>query len=291
MLPLLLSAALAPAQPPAAGHEAANPLYKALRDEGIEVGGTARAKLPAPVVADGLDAAGQKAAIQKLIAGDYPWEEFTRNSVVARETVRITNVTPSDPKAPARRLDVGFVVYGDFKATDDEKFLDRLLNNGREGGGGKSLSADDLARRKIVVPPGDREKFGHVEFDILERVRLKVTGRAVWSKNAESVLAAARIDPRFRGDPEFPNEWVSIFKAGGGKAAPPAPYDGAGLYLKITRLAEPAGAMFVEEHVVFAEPTGWFNGANLLRSKLPPVVQNNVRTMRREWLKMSGTGK
>ena len=36
---------------------------------------------------------------------------------------------------------------------------------------------------------------------------------------------------------------------------------------------------------VFAEPTGWFEGANLLRSKLPLVVQNNVRNMRREWLK------
>ena len=41
--------------------------------------------------------------------------------------------------------------------------------------------------------------------------------------------------------------------------------------------------MFCEQHVIFAEPTGWFDGANLLRSKLPAAVQNNVRTMRREW--------
>ena len=37
--------------------------------------------------------------------------------------------------------------------------------------------------------------------------------------------------------------------------------------------------------VVFAEPTGWFAGANLLRSKLPAATQINVRNMRREWLK------
>ena len=66
------------------------------------------------------------------------------------------------------------------------------------------------------------------------------------------------------------------------------PWDGAAFYLKITKLAEPAGALFVEEHVVFAEPTGWFDGANLLRSKLPLVIQNNVRTMRREWAKGPG---
>ena len=66
---------------------------------------------------------------------------------------------------------------------------------------------------------------------------------------------------------------------------PPQPYGGAGMYLKITKLHEPAGALFVEQHIVFAEPTGWFDGANLLRSKLPLVVQSNVRDMRREWMK------
>ena len=57
------------------------------------------------------------------------------------------------------------------------------------------------------------------------------------------------------------------------------------MYFKITKLAEPAGALFVEQHIVFAEPTGWFDGNNLLRSKLPIAVQDNVRTMRKEFLK------
>ena len=69
------------------------------------------------------------------------------------------------------------------------------------------------------------------------------------------------------------------------KVGPATPYGGAGFYLKITRLHEPAGAIFIEQHVVFAEPAGWFAGANLLRSKLPTAVQINVRAMRREWLK------
>ena len=53
-------------------------------------------------------------------------------------------------------------------------------------------------------------------------------------------------------------------------------------------VAEPTGALFVEQHIIFAEPTGWFDGANLLRSKLPNVVQNAVRTTRREWAKARG---
>jgi hypothetical protein len=144
-----------------------------------------------------------------------------------------------------------------------------------------------LSSRNIT--PGEREKFGHVRFDVLSRVRLAVTGRAVWSKTDESVLVAAAIDPRFAGDKEFPAQWQSILKTGGQETlGPPHPYTAAGLYLKVTKLHAPAGAMFVEQHVVYAEPHGWFDGVNLLRSKLNPVVQSNVRTMRREWAARSG---
>ena len=34
-------------------------------------------------------------------------------------------------------------------------------------------------------------------------------------------------------------------------------------------------------HAVFDEPAGWFNGANLFRSKLPILLQDKVRSVRR----------
>jgi hypothetical protein len=285
MLPLVLSAALAaPAQP--ASHEAANPIYRELLNPGLVVGPDIRVKLMPPVMADGLTAAQQKAVIEKVIGTDYSYAEFTRKSVNAPNLLRIGDASPSDPAAPARTVDAYFVAYGDFALTEDEKFLDRLTRAGQGAGTGRSLGAADLEKRKIVVADEKREGFGLVEFDFLEKVRLKLTGHAAWSRTAESAVAAAEVDPRFRGDPEFPNQWQSLSKEGGQpKVGPPTPYGGAGMYFKITKLHEPAGAMFVEQHVVFAEPAGWFNGANLLRSKLPIAVQNNVRNMRREWLK------
>ena len=57
--------------------------------------------------------------------------------------------------------------------------------------------------------------------------------------------------------------------------------------MKMTKLHEPAGAIFCEAHVIYAEPHGWFDGANLLRSKLPAAVQTEVRSLRREMLKAS----
>jgi hypothetical protein len=54
------------------------------------------------------------------------------------------------------------------------------------------------------------------------------------------------------------------------------------MYVKITKLQEPRGALFIEQHVIYQEPAGWFGAPNYLRAKLPPAVQDNVRKMRAE---------
>lgn len=275
---LLLALLVAGAEP-----DAANPLYKALLEPGLALSGDAKVKLPTPTMPDGLDAAKQKAVIEKLIAPDYAYDEFTRNSVVAPFKMVIRDVKTADETLPVRGVDVWFVAYGDFAALDDEKFLERVLNSGR-GTGGKTteVPAAELTKRKITIPPelANREHFGQVEFDFLDKVRLKVTGHTIWSKSADSLVAAVEVDPRFE------NAWQSVTKDGTGlKLGKPHVYAGVGLYVKITKLAEPAGAVFVEQHVVFTEPIGWFDGANLLRSKLPPGMTKTVRSMRTEWTK------
>ncbi|MDY3563560.1 hypothetical protein R5W23_005174 [Gemmata sp. JC673] len=283
---LLAALAATPAQPPADNHAEQNSLFKRLTGTGLEVGGGATAKFPAPTMSDGLSADKQKEIIKGLIGSDYSYDEFVRDSLVAPQLLRIRDVKPADPKAPARGVDVWFIAYGDFKRLQDDKFLDRFLNAGKSSGGGKGgpLKPEDLAKRKIEIKKGDekREGYGTFEFDFLEKVRLTGTGHAVWSRNADSLVAAAEIDPRFAGDKEFPNQWRAL---GGDKPGPANPWAGAAMYLKITKLSDPVGAVFVEQHVIFAEPTGWFDGANLLRSKLPIAVQQNVRNMRQEFKK------
>jgi len=278
----LAAVLMAPAQPPAK-HESANPLFKSLTDNGLAVGG-ARHKFPAPTMPDGLTAAQQTAVIKKLIDGDYDYENFTRDSKVAPNLTKIRDLKVDDKKTGSRAVDVWFVLHGDFKKLDDDKFLDKLVGNTKGAGGrGGDLKAADLMKRNIPVPDGKKEGYGFVEFDFLDKVRLKATGHAYWSRGAESVVAAAEIDQRFAKDKEFPNEWRSISKDGGAKVGDPNVWAGAAMYMKITKLQEPAGALFVEQHVVFDEPEGWFGGENLLRSKLPIAVQKSVRDMRGEF--------
>jgi len=277
---ILAAVVTAPAQPPAK-HEDQNPLFKRLLDTGLAVGPDQKVKFPAPTMPDGLDAAKQKEVITKLLAGDYPYESFTRKSIVAEQLLKIRDIKALDAKNQVRGVDVWFVAYGDFKLLEDDKFLDRLANGSKNDSKSKPITKEDLDKRKITVADAKREGYGHVEFDFLEKVRLSATGHAMWSRTGDSVVAAAEIDPRFVGDKDFPNQWRSINKQGG-KVGDPQPWSGAAVYLKITKLAEPAGALFIEQHVVFVEPTGWFDGANLLGSKLPAAVQTNVRNMRKE---------
>jgi len=282
MFALVLTLAITSAPAPAerSTHGALNPLHNALLEPGRGVGPDIRAKLPPPTMPDGLDGAKQKAIIAALIKDHYSYDEFTRKSVVAPHLLKIRDVTPSDPKDRAGGVDVWFVAY-------DDKFLGWMVTAGKGMRLGKPLTKEDLAKRKITPAGETRELFRHVEFDFLEKVCLKATGRFVWTKTDQSVLVAAEVDPRFRGDAEFPNQWQPILKEGGTtRLGPASPWDGAALSLKITRLAEPAGALFVEQHLVFVEPAGWFDGANLLRSKLPLAVQSGVRAMRKEWAKV-----
>ncbi len=59
------------------------------------------------------------------------------------------------------------------------------------------------------------------------------------------------------------------------------PYNQAASYTKLTSLKFMPEALLIEIHILFTEPQEWFGGRNMLRSKLPPLVQDGVRKFRR----------
>jgi hypothetical protein len=271
------------------GHEQANPLYKELLIAGVSVGGGNKSPLPAPSMPDGLDAQAQNAILKKIAGEDYDLGEMLRKSVYAPQVIRQRNITPSDPKAPARGVDVWFVAHGDLKTLSSKEYLERLLSANKKDGKAHELTAVELAQRGITLQTdGEKhEGYGHIDFPLLERVEIGATGRMYWSRTNDSIVVAGVLDRRFLSDPLFPNQWRRMTRNDDGKFeyGPPEPYDNAGYYVKLTRLVEPKGALLVESHLIFTEPVQWFNAANLLRSKLPPVIQSQVRSARQEILK------
>jgi len=253
-------------------HDDANPLYQRLRTEGVRVSADQSIALTPPLLEQGASAADARAAIEAMAKPSYSFDQFARKSAVAPQLLQVEFL---EGEMPARRIDAYFIAYGDLDAIAEGDVLERLLNSQEadEDVGGEGTTLDDAAlgsRGIELAPPGERqEEFAHGSFTLLKRVE---------------------VDPRFADDKEFPNRWRPLERDDAGRLEPAGAaqlYSGVGGYVQLTELAEPKGALLVEWHIVLAEPHGWFDGANLLGSKLPAIVQNRVRSMRRELVKAS----
>ena len=268
-------------QTPAATHADANPVYKRLLEQGV-FDGKPQGHLPQPTMADGLDAAAQMTILNTLGAPRHDFKSLTRDSIVAPHLVDIHTVKSGDPERPLQSIEFWFVAHADMKTMSDKAFLDSLLT--AEDSEGDTLDTAKLEARGIKINDPERESYGQIVFPLLKKVRLYATGHSYWSRTNDSLLTASIVDSRFREDKDFPNQWRPILDRDG-KLGDPEPYTGAGLYMKITQLHQPAGTVFVECHIRGVEPKGWFQGRNLLRSKLPPAIQNQVRTARKQMIR------
>lgn len=264
-------------------------VFELLTNVGVEVALKDAVKLPAPTLTDGQDAAKQRKLIEAVVNGKYSWDEFTRRAVTAPFVIKISGDNDQDPKL-GRRVDVWFVAYGDLKTLASDDFLNGQLKlsgasgEGADGSHVRILTDRELEKRGISAPKKPEDsRLVAADVTLLDRVRLKTTMRNTKIRTEESVLVASNLDERFAEDQEFPNAWQAITRDAAGRRhiGEPQSYRGIGFYIKATRLAQPAGALLVEYHAAFAEPKGWFQGANLLRSKLPIVAQDAVRKSRR----------
>lgn len=280
LLPLVLLAQAPEAEAP---HLERNPVYRELRESGIKITKDEQIKLPAPYLADGLDAEAQRKLIEKLGGRRYPWAVLTRESTVAPQIIEITEEKFPNTDTKARIAHVYFVAYGDFEAI--AKSRDLSEPDSRDDRQLKPLTAEDLGAKKITIEDPEHESYGYITNDLIERVRLTGVLRTYSSETEDSLVAAAMLDPRFDEDADFPNRWQPLSRGSRGfEAGKASPYSGAGGYSKITKLHALKGALFVESHLVFAEPHAWFNGGNLLGSKLTAVLQHEVRDARREFV-------
>ena len=67
----------------AGGSVEKNPVFKELLEQGVKMSDGTAVKLPPPILADGLDAAGQKAALSKVADARSPVAELVKKSFYA----------------------------------------------------------------------------------------------------------------------------------------------------------------------------------------------------------------
>lgn len=267
---------------------AADEVFSTLTSQGIRATVDDTTVLPKPLLTAGMSAADQRQAIETQLAGRYDWETFTRKAIVSPFLLKISEGT-AESGPIGRRIDLYFMAYGDFQSLVGDDYLQKQLNLSAEKDDVdgrprvRVLSKDDLQKRGIDSQKAADRRWIAVTSNLLGKVRLNLTTENQKTETADSIVIASLADARFEGDVDFDNNWrsLSVDDAGQRQVGEPQAFSGLGSYVKATKLAEPADAIFVEYHVAFIEPQGWFNGTNLLRSKLPLVAQDLVRRFRR----------
>ncbi len=268
-----------------------NPILSYLLDKGVMMSDGKAYKLPAPAMTDALDAASQKAAIEKIAGTRYTFEDLAQKTSSAPVIIRIRTLKAAEGEsATIRAIDVWFIAHGKWETLNSKDFLDSLAKGKDSEGENRIVSKsgiltdEEMQKRKLKLetPEGQEAKFVYATFSLFDQVEVSATRYAVVTRGKDDLLAAARIDVRFDKDAEYPNQWRPILRdaAANISLGPSQPYSGAGAYVKVTRLAAPADAIFVEGHIVFEEPYGWFEGGNELRSKAPTMIQQRAKIFR-----------
>jgi hypothetical protein len=289
LAPYLALALLAPtADAPANPHEQ-NVLFQEMLTKGVPISKTETWKMPPPYMPDGLDAAAQEAVIAGLAKGLFKIEDVYENSPVAPHYLSPLDkpLKNSDPKAPAYPVDVWFVAYGNLKKLASKNPQQLLTGNPAEAEA-TILEEDDLAKRMIelkLTRPPLREQWVHTSAKLMDTVEVSSTRHSIVSQTDESLVVASQVDPRFAKDPMYANFWQMLPDpaVGRNQKGPPQPLEVGAFYLKITKLKDPnhPNALFVELHQVSTEPKEWFNGAPILRGKIPIWVKDEVQKFRR----------
>jgi hypothetical protein len=265
--------------------EPANPLLKELLANGLPLPAGPTLRLPPAVMTSALTPQQQQVALSKA-AGTVPLDLFLKKSDAAPFALKVNSVENAG-KRVAQTVDLYFVAHGNLDRVVREDVLNHLIGTdakkGKNIGKAEPLSADALQERgiKVLQAPNLEERYAGLDILLLDRVKITGIARNVKTHGPVWVELAMELDPRFENDKKYPNRWQS-YSALEETFGMPKHYTGLGGYARVTKLAEPEGALFFELHLALHEPEAWFGGPNLLRSKLPLVIQENVRNLRRK---------
>lgn len=276
------------------GPHGANPVYRALLEQGLTVE-RETITLPPPRLRDGQPAEEQRKAIREIAGSERAASEFLRDSVSAPFVLKIRE-EPPHKDILIRGADLWFAVRADLEALRPGDVTAKSSGQPPVEAGNmrfstKVLDEKERSGRELAgLSKGLDLWYVHTTGRLLDRLHVEATNQVVASKAPDSWVIASMTDPKFAEDREFPNRWWAITRKGATETPGQVyPYVGGASYVKISRLAEDPGTLLVESHFVFAEPRAWFDGAPILRSKISLIAQDQIRRLRRELAKKRPT--
>ena len=219
------------------------------------------------------------------LAGGAGWKRFSRNSVVAPVAIDVKYLNGADGSRVGHSLHAAFVVHASLETLKDKDLMQQLFANESSSGKTESKSEGQVSDKVLIergITKTENTSFANAEIALLKKVTVRGVLQVQKSESENGIDFAFRLDKRFNDADQTSNAWSRIGKD---KATLPdwTPYSGAAGYLVVRRLPELESACLIECRVLLHEPKEWFNGSNLLRSKLPLMIQETARSFRRQF--------
>jgi hypothetical protein len=267
------------------------PMATAVADEGVVAIPTTRVEVAAGVWAGLPDGTlrfdtPQDAFALRPLAGAADWDAFMADVPTAPVSVTIEPF-PTGETRLAHRVRAAFMLRAPLEKLRTDETLRRSLGVEQDGKGATSrpLTDDELREAGLTIADADRERLVFLEVPLLNRVTMRGVVRTIATEHPDGVEVAWGFDPRLREHPRWRSTWTRMTENQLGERveSEPQPYLGCGGVVAVRKIGSLDGLdlLAVESRMVLGEPEAWFQGSNLLRSKIPLTVQEGVRTLRR----------
>ncbi|MEM6979454.1 MAG: hypothetical protein AAF539_07260 [Planctomycetota bacterium] len=257
-------------------------LFDDLIENGIDVGGV-NAK-----ITRSIDVSASDSDVRRDIAGRNDWKRFTRDSVTAPILMNFDTVESAEGTRVGHVMSFRFVAHQEFETLKEKGFLKTLFQDSSQREESSFEGFDNELMEEFGLKPQDATDYGFATFELLKRIRIRGIFASQTTVDDDVAVTAWRLLEEKPNDSDYCSTWSPLDndevgrKVEGDRQA----YAGIAGYVSMTSLAPVdstlAGACLVECHSIIHEPKQWFDGRNLLRSKLPLIVQESVRKFRRK---------
>ncbi|QDV45938.1 hypothetical protein Enr13x_58420 [Stieleria neptunia] len=228
--------------------------------------------LAEPTLGPDLDADAQQRRITPLLRG-LSFSQFARDSVVAPVRIYLRYITNDAGDRLGHDVHVVFIIHESLQSFSDQDIARRLSGEVADETAATSPDVADVPAETLqslgIDDAGPQVRYRKLDFELLDKVRLtgllRIAQRSSATQNRIDISLVEAFD----------NRWQATDGRGVG-----GEYSGFRGWLTATSL-EGMDAVFVEARFVMAEPEQWFAGSNYVRSKLPLVLQEAARNLRR----------
>lgn len=263
-------------------------LLAALQDQGIRFGKTV--VLLSEPATDPNQAADEIAASQRGLAGRRPWDQFVRDSVVAPVQIDLDYLKDAQGDRLGQKAHFAFVVHAAVSTLRDSEAMEQMFATEvgeTESEGFQSRPLGDAELQELGIEKGEGESYGWLQVTLLNKIEVSGVIRSQRQDGEDFIVIAWKLDERFSessaSGEKLQNQWRELKRDDTGNVVrgEGRSYSGAAGYLLVTAIEGVPNASMVEGLVLLHEPEDWFGGSNLLRSKLPLMIQESARKLRR----------